>query len=290
MTPEEIVASVADIEILYAIAWQSLMRTSGSHRSRFQGAGFRFKKIGEWEESRTFRRMNYRATLRAMKAQFPIFEEDKAVDVVGIIDATPSVRRFGRPPKLVREAQLAAAFSKTARIWRDTVTLIAYSDTADILLWRERMKQLPLLAAQAILEYAPAGQSGRGIREVPALLPRTKSFIFWISDFLPSPRDFEEPLSSMLEIHDVVPIVIRDRWEIDMPSIFGIVPEKDSETGQEVDIWISPASQTRFRKSIEENLAKLYEFFGSLEIEPLVLLPGMDLIEALDEYFLYRVG
>jgi len=61
--------------------------------------------------------------------------------------------------------------------------------------------------------------------------PVSCSLVFLVSDFLP-PFDYAKSLSMVGLKHDLVPVIIRDRMEEQLPKARGFVTLKDIETGQ----------------------------------------------------------
>ena len=102
---------------------------------------------------------------------------------------------------------------------------------AEILTWKPKGKKTNLAAP---LEYL-------------SRVSRRQAIAFLLSDFQAPVESFVTPLGIVARRHDVVPVVIRDPMESELPSI-GLVPFENLETGE--TNWVDTSSR-RVRQRFE---------------------------------------
>ena len=132
---------------------------------------------------------------------------------------------------------------------------------------------------------------GRGTAIGPALeelgrVLRQRSIMFVASDF----RDdaWDRPLRMARRRHDVVPVVIEDRREHELPPM-GLVEFTDPERGDRI---LVDTSKRAVRRRFAESAARLAErrdrIFRGMRLDPVVVETGEDFVEPLQASFRRR--
>jgi uncharacterized protein (DUF58 family) len=136
------------------------------------------------------------------------------------------------------------------------------------------------------LLYCQPISSGTNLKRALEHLNRTskrRSVVFLISDFQAS--DFESTLKVTRRKHDVIPIVIADPRESEMPNV-GLVRLQDFETGEAVMLDTSSRrNRELFRELHQQQSDARDAMFRRLRLDPIHLETGRDLVEPLRRYF-----
>ncbi|MGI9515564.1 MAG: DUF58 domain-containing protein, partial [Pirellulaceae bacterium] len=139
-----------------------------------------------------------------------------------------------------------------------------------------------------LLFCQPMG-SGTNLRRALEHLNRTakrRTVVFLISDFLD--KGFDSSLRVASRRHDIIPIVISDQREAEMPNV-GLIRLRDEETGEVVTFDTSSwMSRRQYARTWEEQTAARDEMFRRLKLKPIHLKTGQDITEPLQQYFRQR--
>jgi 7-keto-8-aminopelargonate synthetase-like enzyme len=136
-----------------------------------------------------------------------------------------------------------------------------------------------------LLYCQPIGE-GTNLSAALTHLNRTvkrRSVVFVVSDF--QDENYEKALRIAKRKHDIIPVVIGDQREMEMPSV-GMIELKDSETGLVTQFDTASrrnrelfADRARARINEQDNL------FRRLKIEPIRIMTGQDYVDPIREYF-----
>ncbi len=195
------------------------------------------------------------------------YEETHNIDVVLLVDVGRSMH-FGstRVEKRVLSAELAGSIIASAGKTDDSVRVICYSNS-------QVEARLPSRAAKSTFSQAlvsiletEAKQEGatvstglaRAIRE----LPRRRSLLFILSDFINLTDEEKRALKKASSLHDLVCVVIQDERERALPEGSGFFTLEDIATGARKTIWLNAKSRAQFKANAEQQLANLFTFFA----------------------------
>jgi hypothetical protein len=283
MNADAILRKLHDID--YVIDWEAVRAAFGVHRSSKIGAGFRFGGIkpeyvwpsGHPNESASEIYDEEYVTVWHTTRKIPVFILD---DLSGSMD-------FGSgPTKTERAALISASISYSAYISKDDVTYIGFSEKVEPSLHfksSEFGKDLPWYIANARLSFRGTRKSARGFSEALGYLPANEpSLCFIISDFWPQEMFIPE-LEAAVEIHDIVPIVLRDVLEEKLPEEAGYASLVDAESGAEVLVPLG------LRSRLQEENERLKRAFRQAGIEAIWCGENENDIQRLREFFLRRL-
>jgi len=107
--------------------------------------------------------------------------------------------------------------------------------------------------------------------------------VFLVSDFH-WPGDLLAAVMDSLQGHDVVPLVLWDRAEFELPERRGLAWVMDAETRQHRLLWLRPALRQRWAQRLPQAQAALTERLRRWRAQPLFLLDGFD-ANAITAYF-----
>jgi uncharacterized protein (DUF58 family) len=214
------------------------------------------------------------------------FAPRRAIPVIVLADVSGSMGFAGHGEGLGRIADFTRAIAAGARESNDHFGLIG-ADAKP----REELYLPPTrrhgLADEILIRLAQstaAGDSARGLIAAAELLPRRRSLVFLISDFLMPDADLREILEPLWR-HDVVPVVVRDKvMEGDLPA-FGLVAVRDLETRRARLMFIRPSLRAAWRQAAHDRLANLEQIFAEHGRRAFHLLDRLD-VDALTEFLL----
>jgi hypothetical protein len=115
------------------------------------------------------------------------------------------------------------------------------------------------------------------------------SLFFVVSDFILTESVLHSALLARIaSVHDLVPVVIEDRLEEQLPSLGGYIRLRDSESAQTVRLTLSTRNCQVFSSHMKERQIALRRAFLRLGVVPILLNTGRSPLHPLMEFFLRR--
>ena len=112
---------------------------------------------------------------------------------------------------------------------------------------------------------------------------KRRSVIFLISDF--QDQDYRQPLRIATRKHDIIPIVVDDQIEREVPNI-GLLELCDSETGETVVFDTTSRKQrVAYTEFSNRQRAARERLFRELGMDPIYIHTGQDMIDPLRRFF-----
>lgn len=220
---------------------------AGEYHSAFKGRGMAFSEVREYQFGDDVRNMDWNVTARLRSPYIKIFEEEREMTVVLLVDVSPS-GIFGTSVKTKRElaAEVAAVLSFSASINNDKVGALFFSSKVEKFIPPKKGRTHLLRILRELLEFKPAG-SETNISEALRFLTnaiKKKCNAFLLSDLLDvdagSNPNYEEALKIAVNRHDLSVINIYDERERHLPDV-GLIRVKDAESGEER--WVDTSSR-----------------------------------------------
>lgn len=259
---------------------------SGSYLSTFKGRGIEFNEVREYVEGDDVRAIDWNVTARMGTPYVKTFMEERDLTVVIAVDLSASME-FGTAATSKRESALefAATVSLLASRNNDRVGLIGYTDKVDVFLPPRKGRKN---SVRLMMELAAAKPSSK--LADPALAAgflmkaqRSRATVFWVSDFMD--MEMNRTLKAVSRRHELVPVVVRDKRETDMPGV-GLVEFADPETGEAALVdTTSKAFADAFTRAASERDAKRALLFRAMRAEPVELVTGGSPITPLARHF-----
>ena len=245
MTPQELLKRVRKIEIKTKALSHQIF--AGEYHSAFKGRGMAFSEVREYQYGDDVRNMDWNVTARMSAPYVKVFEEERELTVVLLIDISRS-GLFGTTRETKRElvAEIAATLAFSAMLNNDKVGALFFSDTVEKFIPPKKGRSHLLHIIREILEYTPEHDGtdiGEALRYLTNAIKR-RCTAFVLSDMLDvdeggAPR-YEEALKVAVNRHDISVIRVFDPREQTIPDV-GLVHVKDSETGK--GAWINTSSR-----------------------------------------------
>ena len=266
MTPQELLKRVRKIEIKTKALSHQIF--AGEYHSAFKGRGMAFSEVREYQYGDDVRNMDWNVTARMSAPYVKVFEEERELTVVLLIDISRS-GLFGTVGETKRElvAEIAATLAFSAMLNNDKVGALFFSDTVEKFIPPKKGRSHLLHIIREILEYTPEHDGtdiGEALRYLTNAIKR-RCTAFVLSDMLDvdetgAPR-YEEALKVAVNRHDISVIRVYDHRERTIPDV-GLVHVKDSETGR--GAWIDTSSRStraayeEWFRTASESAAKLF--------------------------------
>ena len=220
---------------------------AGEYHSAFKGRGMAFSEVREYQWGDDVRNMDWNVTARLRAPYVKVFEEERELTVVLLIDVSRS-GLFGTRGMVKRDmiAEIAAVLSFSAIINNDKVGALFFSDKVEKFIPPKKGRSHLLHIIREVLEYEPQS-TGTDLSEAlryltNALKKRCNAFV--LSDLIDAdayanPR-YEEAIKVAANRHDISVVEVYDPLEREIPNV-GLVNIKDSETGRTA--WVDTGSR-----------------------------------------------
>lgn len=219
---------------------------AGEYHSAFKGRGMTFSEVREYQWGDDVRSMDWNVTARLRQPYIKVFEEERELTMVLLIDVSRS-GLFGSRESTRRDriAEVAAVLSFSAILNNDKVGALFFSDKVEKFIPPKKGRSHLLHIIREMLELEPTSD-GTDISVAMKFLTgaiKKKCNAFLLSDLLDvdsqaNPR-YEEALKVMTGRHDLSVIRVSDPLDRELPPV-GLIHIKDSETGRAS--WINTDS------------------------------------------------
>jgi uncharacterized protein (DUF58 family) len=252
----------------------------------------------EFEEVRPYlfgddvRSIDWNVSARVGEPHVKVFREERELTVMLAVDLSGSLS-FGTRAQLKRElvAEVAATLAFSAIRSNDRVGMLLFTDGIEEIVPPRKGTRHVLRIVRDLLAFEPKGRGtdiARALDELDATLSK-RSVVCVVSDFLADGDDrWEASLARLRRRHDVIPIVVADARERELPDV-GIIDLEDLETGEVVAFdtasrWVREG----WSEVATERDEARDRLFRKAKAEPLVLETGADFLDRLRAYFLRR--
>ena len=220
---------------------------AGQYHSAFKGRGMVFSEVREYQFGDDVRNMDWNVTARLGSPYVKIFEEERELTVVLMIDVSGS-RLFGTTTKSKKElmAEVAAVLSFSASANNDKVGALFFSSKVEKFIPPKKGRTHLLRIIRELLEFEPS-EKGTDISEALRFLTnaiKKRCTAFLLSDLLDVDGErrpnYENALKIAANRHDLCVIDIYDVREREFPKM-GLVHILDSESGKYR--WVDTSSR-----------------------------------------------
>ena len=260
MSANDLLRKVRKIEIKTRALSHQIF--AGEYHSAFKGRGMAFSEVREYQYGDDVRNMDWNVTARLRAPYVKVFEEERELTVVLLIDASRS-RLFGTSGQIKRDliAEIAAVLSFSAILNNDKVGALFFSEKVEKFIPPKKGRSHLLHIIREIIEFQPSSD-GTDISEALRYLTnaiKKRCTAFLLSDMLDVDNDgtprYEDALKVAVNRHDLSVIEVYYPRERTVPDV-GLVHAKDSETGR--CAWVNTSSR-RMRRAYSDWFAGMAE-------------------------------
>jgi len=230
---------------------------SGEYHSAFKGRGMAFSEVREYTPGDDVRSIDWNVTARFSSPFVKVFEEERELSVVIVVDASAS-GLFGTRSQFKQEliTELCAVVAFSASQNNDKIGVIFFSDKIEKFIPPKKGKSHILRIIRELIEFKPENKTTNievALKYLNNVIKK-RSVVFLISDFL-ADNNYKDALKIANKKHDVVALRIIDKTEQELPKI-GLLKLKDNETGK--TLWVD-TSEATFRRQFTVNQLKFEE-------------------------------
>lgn len=302
MIPREILAALRTIEIHTArLANEQL---SGTYKSSFKGQGLAFREVRPYQPGDDVRTIDWNVSARMNDTFVKVFVEEREMTVMLAVDLSAS-ERFGsrRAPKARVASEVAALLAFSAIRNNDRVGLILATSKVERIVPPKKGEKHVMRVVREILgfEAPPSAYASREEASVPRLgaetdlksalealahVARRRSVAFVVSDFFAT--GYERALSLASAKHDVIPVVLVDHRDFELPDV-GLATFEDLESG---DMVLVDTSDKRVRAHYKAEMKRLRDarrqMFLKLGLDAVEIDTGGSFVKPIRDLFARR--
>ncbi len=284
MIPREVMRKIRRIQIHTSHIVDNLL--AGQWHSAFKGRGIEFEEVRPYQVGDDVRTIDWNVTARAGEPFVKLFREEREMSVMLLVDLSAS-QDFGTQTQTKRElvTELGATLAFSAIKNNDKVGLTLFTDQIEKSVPPRKGTRHVLRLIRELLYCQPIGR-GTNLRAALEHLNRTasrRSVVFLISDF--QDTDFEKTLRVTRRKHDVIPMVITDRRESELPNV-GLMRLRDAESGRMVAIDSSSRRhRDAYRVMMQAKAEARDAMLRKLRLQPIRISTGEDYVEPLQRFF-----
>jgi len=287
LTAKEIFKKVRKIEIKTRGLSNQIF--AGQYHSSFKGRGMAFSEVREYQYGDDVRNIDWNVTARFNKPFIKIFEEEREMTVMLLIDVSAS-HQFGTTASFKQDVitEIAAILSFSAIKNNDKVGVIFFSDQIEKFIPPKKGSTHILRIIRELVDFK-AESKGTDVAEAlkfmtNAIKKRCTAFV--ISDFK-SPA-FADALKIANNKHDLMAVRIFDELENKLPNV-GLIQVEDAETGASQWVDTSSASvRTYFTEQSRLQESRVKENFKKSGVDMAEIKTGQDYVKPLVAMFKKR--
>ncbi len=219
---------------------------SGQYHSVFKGKGMAFSEVREYQYGDDIRSIDWNVTARLNHPYVKIFEEERELTVMLLIDVSGS-NEFGTRKQLKEDmiTEIAAVLAFSAIQNNDKVGVIFFSGKIEKFIPPKKGSSHILRIIRELIDFKPDNRQtdiANALRYLTNVIKK-RSTAFLLSDFLD--KNFSDALRIANKKHDLIAVRVSDRHEFSVPEM-GLVKILHPETGSVR--WVDSSSAS-FRKA-----------------------------------------
>ena len=262
---------------------------SGQYHSVFKGRGMAFSEVREYQYGDDIRNIDWNVTARFNHPYIKIFDEERELTVMLLIDVSGS-NRFGSRSRLKQEmiTEIAAVLAFSAIQNNDKVGVIFFSDQVEQFIPPKKGTSHILRIIRELIDFKPAHQQTRISEAVKYFtnVIKKRCTAFLLSDFYD--EGFADALKIANKKHDLIALQIYDERETELPPV-GLIRVVDEETGEMM--WADSGDagvRDRYKKWYREHQSMLDDLFLRSGVDAVKIRTDQDYVKPLTMLFRKR--
>lgn len=263
---------------------------SGEYQSAFKGRGMSFSEVRNYQFGDDVRSIDWNVTARFQEPYVKIFEEERELTVLLIIDLSGSMY-FGQTDdsKFATAVEAAATLAFSAAKKNDKVGAIFVTDKVEKYIPAEKGIKHVYAMMKALIYFQPnqAMTDLNAGMKYAVNVHKKRCICFLISDFMDLPA-IKDGLVTLSRKHDLVALQLEDDGESSLPNV-GFVQWINAETGRTT--WVDTSSanvRQEYAQRQQKRKEVNKEIFDSLGIDSCVLKGGNSIFMPLMRLFKQR--
>ena len=248
---------------------------AGNYTSVVKGQGLAFREVRQYQPGDDVRTIDWNVSARMDETYVKVFVEEREMTVMLVVDLSSSqlfgTQRSNESSLAASKAQVAAmvagvcAFSAIHN--NDRVGLIVATDRVEKIIPPKRGDKHVMRVVRDILEFRPRHPGTDLTVALRALTQVAKrhAVSFVISDFMTS--GFERTLALAAAKHDIIPVMLTDRRDDELPDV-GLATFEDLESGEESVVDTSdPAVRAWYKRQVQKQRGEREQVFRKLGLD-----------------------
>lgn len=288
METSEILKKVRRIEIKTKRLSANIF--AGQYHSAFKGKGMAFSEVREYQFGDDVRDIDWNVTARYGKPFIKIFEEERELTVMLMIDLSGS-QKFGSQTSIKRDviAEMAATLAFSAIQNNDKIGVIFFTDTIEKFIPPKKGKKHILFIIRELIGFQPQNNKtdlNRALQYLTSVIKR-RCTTFLISDFIDD-TDYSKAMTIANNKHDIIALQVYDKRDTELPNI-GLMNVRDFETGKEMFIDTSSKRvRDAYASHWQQSQSKLKNTFNQSRVDNVSVSTDEDYVKALLALFKMR--
>lgn len=270
-------------EFHYRIGWRVSGHRPGFHRSTGSGPGFEFRGHVPLFDLPDARKLDLHATLRDPFGlwQVRVHRQRASIPVVLLADLSASMGALtgasGASSKLQVLADFTASLAYSAHRTGDAFGFIGCDEAMrdDYRLPLTRVQGAGIALAEKLRSLQTSGRNAEALLDAAGALTDRRSLVFLASDFH-FPLALLDRVLHALARHEIVPVVIWDKAELQPVTRFGLASIRDSETGGRRTLLLRKKLRERINESYAARRAALSAAFIRHAVRPVYFSGAFD--------------
>jgi uncharacterized protein (DUF58 family) len=310
LIPKELLAALRKIEIVTArLANEQLI---GTYSSSFKGQGLAFREVRPYQLGDDVRTIDWNVSARMNEPFVKVFVEEREMTVMLCVDLSQSLV-FGtrRAPKTRLASEIAALLAFSAIRSGDRVGLILSTDRVERMVAPKKGEKHVMRVVREILGFEPdyalqaraplppktparktkkkvvgAATDLSALLEALVRITKRRSIAFVVSDFLA--QGYERTLALASAKHDVIPVVLTDPRDLELPDI-GLATLEDLESGESILVDTSDRRvRAHYKHEADRIVRARKQTFARLGLDSVELLTSGNYVGPLRDLFARR--
>lgn len=283
METSELLKKVRKIEIKTKALSKQIF--SGQYHSAFKGRGMAFSEVREYQYGDDIRFIDWNVTARFHKPYVKVFEEERELTVMLLIDVSASGLFGSTAQKRETISEIAAILAFSAAQNNDKVGAIFFTSEVEKYIPPQKGRTHLLHIIREMLNFEPA-HKGTDVSSALRFLrnvQKRKSTAFILSDFMDS--HYEDAIKIACKAHEIIALHIYDPWEAKLPD-WGLVRMEDNESGKRFMLdTSSTANRKAFAAYRQEENRRRNALMAKYGISHVSLVTGEDYVKPLINLF-----
>ena len=244
-------------KILVRARRQVFSEMVGNNPSVFQGEGYDFIEMREYNHGDDIRHIDWNVTAKMQRPYIRIFREERELNVVMASMLNGSVHFGSKKFKQETIAELVALLSFSVLRNGDLLSHYIFADK----MYKHDKPSKKMYAVQkyveSVLDFDALNKKSDYKMMADTLYKRLKrkSLLIIIGDFFEIP-DFR----LLAKKHEVIAVIVRDKLE-ENPPVMGFSSLSDPESGQMLEGDFNRSSVNAYAKKVAQHDRKLFERF-----------------------------
>lgn len=258
METSELLKKVRKIEI--KAKGKSMDLFSGAYHSAFKGRGMSFSEVRAYQYGDDIRNIDWNVTAKTGEAFVKIFEEERELTIMLLIDVSPSLNFGSQNLKKDFIAEMAAVIAFNALNNHDKVGAILFSDKIEKYIPPKKGKSNVLQIIREILNIETSENKTdiKSAMDFFNTVQKKRAITFVFSDFIAD--NYDDSFKLLRKRHDIIPVKVNDEYDVVLPDL-GLVQFYDKESG---NFKVVDTSSGELRNRLKNNFEKYNKIFTTL--------------------------